>query len=519
MGEFILSVQSLSFQHDSASNPVFSGISFGLGMGWHGLVGANGSGKTTLARCIAGLLPPKSGRIHRPGSILYLEQIPEDVPPQLMELLCTPDKAIQAHLSRLAIGHDWPWRWETLSGGEKKRAQIALALASEPDILILDEPGNHLDESARNILIHGLSRWQGIGILISHDRALLDALTSSTLIMERGGLTRYACSVSTALDQREHNRHHAADQAEQIRSTISRLSVSHGEKKQKVDGSQKRMSRRGLAPKDHDGREKANRARLTGKDRPDAAAMMRLASRINQLEEELATLPEHGSRKEGVSVWGQPSDKPFWIRRPAGPLPLGDGRTLNLPPLDIARTSRIMLTGENGSGKTTLLTAIMQEIGPVQDVYFMPQEIDTPSALSALDRLAGMTDFEEGQVWSFVARLGTDPKPLRWMRSTAGEHPESIACSPGELRKILLAMAFTQKASLIVLDEPTNHMDLLSVRCLSAAMKDYSGAILAVSHDRAFLGEICTVEWQIDNQAGNLEIMVPFFPEDSRASD
>ena len=275
------------------------------------------------------------------------------------------------------------------------------------------------------------------------------------------------------------------------------------------------MSRRGLAPKDHDGRE--------GKPgTPDGQGIARCRRHDapciahQPTKEELATLPEHGSRKKASrSGDSPPTNHSGSVARQAFRWVTGG---LNLPPLDIARTSRIMLTGENGSGKTTLLTAIMQEIGPVQDVYFMPQEIDTPSALSALDRLAGMTDFEEGQVWSFVARLGTDPSPC-----------DGCARRQASIRKHRLFTRRTPqnpsgngvypKASLIVLDEPTNHMDLLSVRCLSAAMKDYSGAILAVSHDRAFLGEICTVEWQIDNQAGNLEIMVPFFPEDSRASD
>ena len=517
MGEFILSVQSLSFQYESAPVPVFSDISFGLGRGWHGLVGANGSGKTTLARCIAGLLPPKKGRIHRPGSTLYLEQIPEDAPPQLMELLCTPDRTIQAHLSRLAIGHDWPWRWETLSGGEKKRAQIALALASEPDVLILDEPGNHLDAPARDLLIRGLSRWNGIGLLISHDRALLDALTSSTLIMEGGTLTRYACSVSAALDERDRSRQHAADLAGNIRSTISRLSSTHDDKRHKVDQSHRRLSKRGLAPKDHDAREKADRARLTAKDRQDAAAMMRLASRISQFEGELAALPEHGTGKEGVSVWGQPSDKPFWLRRAAGSLPLADERSLNLPALDIARASRIMLTGDNGCGKTTLLNRIVEEIGPAPDLARIPQEIDHEAASTALARLAHLPASEAGLVWSFVARLGSDPKSLRHL-GTSGQSGQP-ACSPGELRKIMLAMAFAHKASLLVLDEPTNHMDLLSVRCMSTALRDYSGALLVVSHDRDFLASICTIEWHINSHAGNLEIMVPFLPQESRAND
>ncbi len=167
----------VSFSYDSLSENILTGLSLHFAPGWTGMMVPNGSGKTTIAKLAAGLLAPDRGAVvsTRPGSsALYYEQNTSTPPIGTADFFSGESNAAGELMSLLELGHNWPDRWSTLSHGERKRLQIAVALWLDPELLALDEPTNHLDSRARGLVCEALITFQGTGILISHDRDLLD---------------------------------------------------------------------------------------------------------------------------------------------------------------------------------------------------------------------------------------------------------------------------------------------------------------------------------------------------------
>jgi len=180
----MLFLYEVDFTHETAATPLFENVDLALAAGWTGVVGANGAGKTTLLRLAVAELSPRAGTIRVPGTALYCPQRTDHQPTRLSELVSATDADARRTCGRLSVGADWPGRWETLSHGERKRAQIAVALWQAPDVLAIDEPTNHLDSEARNWLAQALHTYAGIGLLVSHDRELLDELCSQCLFLD-----------------------------------------------------------------------------------------------------------------------------------------------------------------------------------------------------------------------------------------------------------------------------------------------------------------------------------------------
>ncbi|RPH90151.1 MAG: ABC transporter ATP-binding protein [Calditrichaeota bacterium] len=164
-----LSIQNLTFAYPLTTEPLFESVSFQLGPGWTGIVGANGSGKTTLLKLLCGILQPDSGSMTPSLISYYCEQRTETPPQQTSEFITSYDKSGYNIKEQLQIEDNWFDRWESLSHGERKRCQIGTALFLAPDLLALDEPTNHLDSRSRRILVNALGQYRGIGRLVSHD--------------------------------------------------------------------------------------------------------------------------------------------------------------------------------------------------------------------------------------------------------------------------------------------------------------------------------------------------------------
>jgi ATPase subunit of ABC transporter with duplicated ATPase domains len=178
----------------------------------------------------------------------------------------------------------------------------------------------------------------------------------------------------------------------------------------------------------------------------------------------------------------------FLLRLPAGRLSLGGGRQLHHPDLEIGGASRIALTGANGLGKSTLVRHLLAHLQlPTEKLVTVPQEISAEDSRSLLETVKRLPNDERGRVMTTISRLGSRPARLL----------ESALPSPGEVRKLLLAIGIVRGPHLIVMDEPTNHMDLPGIICLEEALADCPCALLLVSHDEAFLGEITGAEWQL----------------------
>ena len=196
----LVRAQKLSFSYTDAVD-LFSEADFQLDPGWTGLVGANGAGKTTLLKLLARELKPSDGALHFEPDGAVVITCPQTVEARTPAIDAFAEST--EHDARRLIGQLKlePWaldRWDTLSPGERKRWQIGAALSSNPDVLLLDEPTNHLDAEARELLLRTLQRFRGVGLLVSHDRALLDALTTHTLRIHRGDVKLWSGNYESA---------------------------------------------------------------------------------------------------------------------------------------------------------------------------------------------------------------------------------------------------------------------------------------------------------------------------------
>jgi ATPase subunit of ABC transporter with duplicated ATPase domains len=424
---------------------------------------------------------------------MYCPQRTDELPGSWEDFFYSGDGEAGRIMSRLGIETGWPYRWESLSHGERKRLQLGLALWQEPELLALDEPSNHLDREARALISGALESYSGTGLLVSHDRALLDRLCGGCLFLRQGkGILRPG-GVSQGLAEEEREALEARRLRKQFSVERNRLAAEADSRRRTVEGSGGRLSKKQIDAKDSDGRGKINLARLSGKDRTGADQYKRMENRLARLDEKIGTISAPPRRKQGITLEGADAKMDRLCLIPAGTIPLGDGRNLIFPELLIRPGDRIALTGPNGAGKSTLVRHILPRLPPA--VLYIPQEISAETGGELLKALEQETERDRGEILSRFSRLGSDPRLLLQSR-----HP-----SPGELRKLLVASSVFANPVIIVMDEPTNHLDLSSIRLLEETLAEVSCALLLVSHDEAFLSALTSWEWAV-NTEGLLEI-------------
>ncbi len=484
-----LRFQRVSFRYPSAPADLFVDLSLQLDPGWTGVVGANGAGKSTLLDLAAGGLEPTRGRVARPAVVACCPQR-TDAPPPALEALCLDWSAGACRWrGLLAVPEDAAWRWETLSHGERKRCQLAVALASEPDLLVVDEPTNHLDEPGRERLLRALVRFRGIGLLVSHDRALLDRLCARCLFLGGDEPTTRPGGWSAGQAQADHDRATAVRVRQRARQQLARAEAQALRAAGEASGSARRLSARGLARGDSDGRAKLRLARLTGKDARAGRARQLALGRVGRAREALEAARVAPERAVGVVLPGLVHRGAALIRAPAAELALGPERRLTVPELVVGETDRVALVGGNGSGKTTLLAHLVaSHRQPEERVVVVPQHLDRAEGRRLLATLRELGPEARGRALTLVSHLGSDPGSLL----------DSSQPSPGEARKIALALAAARSTSLLVLDEPTNHFDLPAVRALEQALQGFPAALLLVSHDPAFREAVGAVSWRLE---------------------
>ena len=519
----IASLQNVTTHY--GAQPVLTGASFEINSGQKlGLIGANGSGKTTILKVLTGREPVNGGSVYLdPGvRVGYVPQhFEHDTDSTVMDWLLGEYRpiadALHAQEERLARapaadmekalrayqrardaydridGDSWPRRAQalldafglggkeqqqvaSLSGGEKNILSLAHALLSEPDLLLLDEPANHLDYLGVAWLEDFLAKFGGTVLIVSHNRYLLDRVVGGILELEGGRVQAYSGGYS---DYR----------GERLRRLIAQ--------QRDYVVNQKRLAQLEALVK---------RFEQIARSKPDPAWGKRLRARRSQLEREkrqAVDKPVLSTRAINADFATEATRSDIALQVRDYSKAFGDRQLFDGADLDISSGERVALVGPNGAGKTTLLRDIVQQgawdsrtirVGPSIRLGYAAQEQEVlRPERTILEEVGAGAAISSNEAFGLLRRFlfGWD------------DLDKKVAdLSGGERNRLQLARLMAVRPSLLVLDEPTNHLDIPTREAVEEALDDYAGTILVVSHDRYFLDKV--VNRVVELRDGNL---------------
>lgn len=458
-------------------NPLFDGLSLAIQPGDQtALVGRNGSGKSTLMKVMAGLVEPDQGtRFLTPGlSVGYMEQDPDFTGFATLGDFATaalgPADLYRIEMAADGLKLNLSQSPETASGGERRRAALARILAEAPDLMLLDEPTNHLDINAIEWLQEHLAQTRSAFVLISHDRAFLSALTKSTLWVDRGIVRRQERGFARFEDWRDK----IHEEEDQERHKLNRLIKAEA-----------RWAVEGIS---------ARRTRNQGRVRRLAALREERAGQIAR--QGVARLEMESGPKSGkLVVEATGISKTF------------DGvEIIKDFTLKVVRGERIALVGPNGAGKTTLLNMLTGDLPPdagkirhgigLMSVVFDQNRAQLDPDASLWDTLTQDKDLGVSGKNDQIMVRGTPRHVVGYLKDFLFDENQVRspvrALSGGEKARLLLARLLARESNFLILDEPTNDLDIETLDLLQELLSDYDGTVLLVSHDRDFIDRIAT---------------------------
>ena len=483
-----LLIKNLHYKYSTSTMPIFEDLNLEFEQGWTCLVGANGSGKSTLLKLISKELKLEEGSIKGNDLVHYCMQSTEEMPQNLEDFMSTYTSKAFRIRDMLNIDDSWLYSWDTLSFGERKRMQIAVAIFEEPDVLLVDEPTNHLDTKSKNIVLDALKSFKGIGLLVSHDRELLDSLSTATIILKNRNIFPFKTTFSKAMDEFSTNMEFLEKTQSKQYAELKKLKKSIQNQHEKVSQSKKRMSKKDLGKNDKNAKTKIDLARFTGKDKNDGQQLAKLKSKQDRLVS--STVTTEKVFELGIEFHNSKSKKIFPIVIKKNILELSETKKLSYQDLLIKEHDKIGIIGENGAGKSSFLNHLLSTTDLKDEYLYIPQEITQEQSKKLFDEINDMTNDKKGEIYTIVRKLASDPIKLQ----------DSFIPSPGEIRKMMIAKGLLLSPSLIILDEPTNHMDLDSVLSLEVALKEYNGTMIVISHDKIFLDTIITETWEFEKE-------------------
>jgi ATPase subunit of ABC transporter with duplicated ATPase domains len=479
----LLSAHAVGFEN--AFGSLFHDIHFSLKKGDRiGLLGDNGTGKSTLLKILSGELEASHGSV-TPANHCLLARIEQHLPPELhtaslldgvMAQLTDQSERWRAEALLGSLGFTAQQQAQTaatLSGGQHMRLLLARALILQPDLLLLDEPSNHLDLPTLLWLENFLTSWSGSFVLVSHDSTLLDRVTNCSWILRDRSLQFFRLPGT------------AARQAliEQDEADEQRFQAEQKE----IDRVEKSAKRLAIWGRTYDNEGLSRKAQ-------------QMEKRANWLKESQTTLSEgslwrlqlHGEALDADRVLALPE----MLIRPADDAPA----LFSLPAMQVKSGDRVAIVGRNGSGKSSLLRQLWREYQQQDSALFHPrarlgyydqslhQLNDADSLNDALTQFAPLSDEQRK-----MALLGAGFPYLR--------HQQLIGSLSGGERSRLLFVGLTlARYSLLLLDEPTNHLDMVGKEELADALNQFDGAVLLVSHDRSLIASSCNRFWLIEDQ-------------------
>ena len=448
------------------------------------LTGRNGTGKTTLLEIAAGLRAPDSGeRVLTRGATAAL--LPQDVPATLNGLVrevvaageidWETDIEVDRILAEMEL--DGTAEASELSAGQKRRVLLARALVRRPDLLILDEPTNHLDIPSIAWLERQLERWQGTLLFVTHDRAFLRRFARRIVELDRGRLVDWTCDFDTWLERKA--------------SLLEQEEARNREFDKKL-AEEEVWIRRGT---------RARRTRNEG--------------RVRTLEEMRLQRANRRHREGEVRLNANEAERTGKLVAEGRGLSLNRGGKQLFTDLDatVMRGDRIGIIGPNGAGKTSLLKVLLGELESGGGSLRLGTNLQT----AYFDQLRAILDPEKSVRWNVadghdkVTVEGRDRHVISYLADflfTSERCAQPVkSLSGGERNRLLLARLFTRPANVLVLDEPTNDLDLETLELLENLLAEFKGTVLVVSHDRQFLDNVVTSTLAFDGRGGVREFV------------
>ncbi len=443
------------------------------------LLGRNGEGKSTLLKLVEGRLEPDEGQVIRQQG-LRIARLPQEVPEgrggtvadEVAEGLDdagdphaagASDHRVETVVSRMGL--DPGAAFASLSSGMKRRVLLARALVAEPDILLLDEPTNHLDIESIRWLEEFLLRYVGTLVFVTHDRAFLGRLATRIAELDRGRLADWACDYPTFLERKE-----------QLLAAEERQAALFDKKLAQEEV----WIRKGI---------QARRTRNEGRVR--ALEAMRVARQQRRERQGVARMQVQEADRSGTLVI-EAKDVAFAYNEGDSTVPVIRDLTTT-----IMRGDKVGIIGPNGSGKTTLLQLLLGGLEPRSGTIRRGTNLE----VAYFDQLKATLDDEKTvqqnvSDYDTIAINGQHRHIIGYLQDFLfpPERSRSLVkfLSGGERSRLLLARLFTRPSNVLVLDEPTNDLDIETLELLESLLVDYQGTVLLVSHDRAFLNDVVT---------------------------